>query len=177
MESTASTEGFNTPTHTSIPDTNDPGCDLNLDLELPTYSSLRTPVTSFIALKGGELGLHPQEKERNPNIYHDGWGGHWICTENKGMWLGFRNAVSGTYIGHNNDKRRNWRFIAKARHQDSWECFCAREHPSGGHVLLVKHWDEFLPMKIGGVDNKELVVDSEEKDGTVWEFIRVDSEI
>lgn len=40
-------------------------------------------------------------------------------------------------------------------------------------MLLVKHWSGFLPMKIGGEDNRELVVDNERKTGTAWEFIRV----
>lgn len=42
-------------------------------------------------------------------------------------------------------------------------------------MLLVKHWSGFLPMKIGGKDNKELVVDAEREGGTAWEFIRVDT--
>lgn len=87
------------------------------------------------------------------------------------MWFGFYNVVSGTYLGHNN----NGRFIATTKSHDEKECFCVRQHPGGGFLLLVKnHPGGFLPTKIGGNDDREPVVD-EEKTGTVWEFIRVDS--
>lgn len=180
-------EGCNTPTHTSV-------SDAGLDSDLPSYSSLnrttagtcpwkggtfiiRDPETKLvIVLKEGVLGLCPQEKEHGGDTYHYGRGSHWHCVENEGMWLGFYNIVSGTYIGHNNT-RSNWRFHAKARHHEEWEYFCVREHPDGGHVLLVKHWRNFLPMKVGGMENRELVVDAKTREGTAWEFIRVDSRI
>jgi hypothetical protein len=91
------------------------------------------------------------------------------------MWFGFYNTVSGTYIGHDNNKS-NWRFIAEAKSHKFWEYFCPRPHPDG-HILLVKHCDNFLPMRIGGKENRELVVGSPTEGGTPWEFIRVDSEI
>jgi len=180
-------DGCNTPTHTSIPDT----C---LDSELPSYSSLnratvgvcpwkgatfiiRDPKTNLIiALKEGILGLYPQEKEHSGGIYHYGRGSHWHCVENEGVWLGFCNAVSGTYIGHDNN-HSNWRFVAIGKRHAEWEYFCARQHPDGGYVLLVKHWGNFLPMKAGGKENTELVVDAKREGGTAWEFIRVDSRI
>ena len=46
-----------------------------------------------------------------------------------------------------------------------------RQHPDGGHVLLVKHRDGFLPMKAN--DEGELVVDSNRQEGTAWEFVWV----
>lgn len=125
---------------------------------------IRDPKSGLaIALKEGTLGLFP-------DVYHRGSGGRWRCVENDRLWLGFKNAVSGAYIGHNN----RGRFVAEEKSHDGWEWFCARQHPLGGHVLLVKHWSGFLPMKIGGEDNKELVVDTERKGGTAWDFITVE---
>ncbi|PYH90376.1 hypothetical protein BO71DRAFT_422338 [Aspergillus ellipticus CBS 707.79] len=96
-------------------------------------------------------------------------GTHWHCVENKNRWLGFYNAVSGTYIRHNNQKKE-WRFDANGKKHGDWESFCARECPGGGHVLLVKHWDGLLAMRAEG---GELVVDCKGEGGTAWEFVRV----
>lgn len=98
--------------------------------------------------------MFPQENEYGGGVYRYGGGSRWRCVESESLWLGLYNAVSGTYIGHNN----HGGFIATARNHDKWEYFCARQHPDGGHVLLVKHWGGFLPMKIGGKRNRELVV-------------------
>ncbi|GAD93498.1 conserved hypothetical protein [Paecilomyces variotii No. 5] len=185
--STSDDQECNTP-RTSIPD----GFP---DSELPSYPSLsrtrigtcpwkggtyiiRDPETKLvITLKEGVLGLCPEEKghPHTAGSYHHGRGSHWKCVENKGMWLGFYNSVSGTYIRHNNNKN-NWQFDAKGERHDKWERFCAREHPDGGHILLVKHFEDFRPMKIGGKDNRELVVGAEGEIGTPWEFIRVECE-
>lgn len=115
-------------------------------------------------LKEGVLGLFD-------GIYQYGGGSHWHCVENKYMWLGFYNVVSGTYLGHNN----NGQFIATTKSHVEKECFCARQHPGGSFLLLVKnHPGGFLLMKVGGKDDRELVAD-EGKTETAWEFIRVDS--
>lgn len=98
-------------------------------------------------------------------------GTHWHCHENKGMWLGFRNAVSGRFIG-NNGTGKHWRFICTAEEHDEWEKFMTRPHPDGGHLLLVKHGNCNLPMR--GADNGELVVERDTNAGTGWEFIKVD---
>ncbi|KAE8162814.1 hypothetical protein BDV40DRAFT_264471 [Aspergillus tamarii] len=195
--------GFNTPTHDTVSHVSSDGYgvpqhDGNIpqyispDAGLPSYSSvsesilgvcpwkggtyiIRDPKTKLvIALEKGVLGLYPEANEVE-SLYHYGRGSHWHCVENDRMWLGFYNAVSGTYIGHDN-RKNNWRFQAKAERHDEWEWFCARQHPDGGHILLVKHWNEFLPMRIGGKDGRELMVDAKREGGTVWEFIRVDSE-
>jgi hypothetical protein len=134
-----------------------------------------------IALKDGELGLHPDEKSPSDGVYSQyeyqyqhGRGSHWHCVQNDELWLGFRSSVSKQYIGHNNDKKdNNWRFVAKADRHRGWEYFCAREHPGGGHVLLVKHYDGFRSMNVGGVEGRELVVADKGEGGTAWDFIKV----
>ena len=90
-----------------------------------------------------------------------------------GMWLGFKNTVSAAYIGHN-DMQSGGRFQVNQLSHSERESFCARQHPDDGHVLLVKHGSGFLPMKAGGKAGTELVVDNDRKEGTRWQFIRVD---
>lgn len=91
-------------------------------------------------------------------------GHHWDCVEKNG-WLGFRNCVSGKFIGH--DSKGN--FIATVNHHQTHEYFCARKHPDGGYVLLMRHGDTMMKMAIAG-DEKTLVETKHE--GTRWEFIR-----
>jgi hypothetical protein len=116
------------------------------------------------------LGLYPQEK-LSGNFDFGQRGAHWRCHENSGMWLGFQNAVSGRFVGHNG-REWHWRFHCRGEWHDQWEYFVTRQHPDGGHLLLVKHWNSFLPMR--AADNGELVVERDTDAGTVWEFIKVD---
>jgi len=103
--------------------------------------------------------------------YHYDAASHWRCVENEKMWLGFYNDVSGTYLGH--DSKGQIR--ASATKHQAWEWFCPRQHPDGGQLLLIKDNDGFSPMKIGGKGNMELVVDSQRREGTTWEFITIDT--
>ncbi|KAL4879186.1 hypothetical protein BJY04DRAFT_194014 [Aspergillus karnatakaensis] len=137
---------------------------------------IRDPRTNLvITLRDGILKLQPDEKAPSNELtgtpYH-GRGSHWHCIENGDLWLGFRSAVSGCYIGHNNNKR-SWRFIAEVKHHKGWEYFCARAHPDGGHVLLVKHNNGFRGMKAGGVLGRDLCVCEPGESGTAWDFIKV----
>jgi len=153
-------------------------------VHLPQSLLTREPPSSFailrsglfITLKGGKLGLAPGDKGNTFVNCDDGRGSQWRCVENKDRWLGFKNAVSGEFIGHDNNKK-NWRFMAKAEAHREWEFFCVCQHPGGGYELLVKHWDGFRTMQVGGDDNRELVVAGEGHGGTAWEFFKIYSEI
>lgn len=123
-----------------------------------------------MALRDGVLGLYPEDEYGN-GMYRYGRDSYWHCVENEKGWLGFRNAVSGTYIGHNN-KRENWKLGATAVGHREWEWFCTRQHPDGGHVLLIKHNDGLKTTAVGGHRKRELVVGQGR--GTSWEFIKVD---
>ncbi|KAK3688133.1 hypothetical protein B0T22DRAFT_479406 [Podospora appendiculata] len=93
---------------------------------------------------------------------------HWACVEKKG-WLGFRNAASGAYLGH--DGRKNIR--ASAWRHDGWEYFCARRHVGGGgYVLLTTHWDALLKIGVEGEGEGVRLV-AREDGGSVWEFRKV----
>lgn len=183
ISSTSSGESRMTPTHTSLPSYADP--------EPPPYPApavvpphegatfiIRDPQSGLvITLKDGELGLAPANKESAFVNCDDGLGSHWRCIENKERWLGFKNAVSGEFIGHDNKKNENWRFIAKVKAHNYWEFFCVRQHPGGGHELLVKHNNGFRAMQVGGNHNRELMVAREGHGGIAWEFLKVYSEI
>ncbi|OQD80392.1 hypothetical protein PENANT_c036G03790 [Penicillium antarcticum] len=87
---------------------------------------IRDPNTELvIGLNEGILTLVP---ERNGYVC----GIYWLCVESENMWLGFRNAISGTYIGHDNKRK----FIADKKWHRGHESFCVRQHPDGGHVML-----------------------------------------
>jgi hypothetical protein len=93
---------------------------------------------------------------------------HWACMETKG-WLGFRNHVSGGFLGH--DKHGNLRCTA-SWHQ-TWEYFCVRMRPEGGYVLLMTHWDGLW--HVGIKEHGKLAKCGEGGSyGTIWEFVKVE---
>jgi hypothetical protein len=61
-----------------------------------------------------------------------GGGWHWVCVE-KDNWLGFRNHVTGAYLGCIGFSGVH----AQARQQTLTEFFCVRHHPRGGYLLLI----------------------------------------
>ncbi|KAK3324245.1 hypothetical protein B0T19DRAFT_428141 [Cercophora scortea] len=99
---------------------------------------------------------------------------HWACVEKKG-WLGFRNAASGAYLGHDGRMGRDGRkgIRATAWRHEGWEYFCARRHAGGGgYVLLTTHWDTLLKVAVEGEGEGVRVV-AREEGGSVWEFRKV----
>ncbi|TVY83086.1 hypothetical protein LSUE1_G003040 [Lachnellula suecica] len=86
---------------------------------------------------------------------------HWACVETKG-WLGFRNTVSGKFLGHDS-KGKLW--CSVDRHQ-GWENFCVRMTPEGGYKLLMTHWE-----RLWGIEKLAKLEDR--SDGIVWEFVKV----
>ncbi|RYP33100.1 hypothetical protein DL767_004885 [Monosporascus sp. MG133] len=94
-------------------------------------------------------------------------GAHWVCEGNDG-WLGFRNPVSGTYIGHD-DRGGFW---AKATAHKQWEYFCATRHPAGGYLLLKRRGDALWKMDVATDGSKFYETAGE---GTVWEFFKLRS--
>lgn len=95
---------------------------------------------------------------------------HWACVETKG-WLGFRNSVSGKFLGH--DEQGILRCSA-ARHL-GWEYFCVRMKPQGGCVLLMTEWDRLwhVGIKVEQDVEKLAKIADGGSGGLAWEFIRV----
>lgn len=115
----------------------------------------------LITITEGEVVL------QSPAEAQPGGGWYWVCVE-KGNWLGFRNHVSGNFLGHNGKSGLH----AKATQQKAHEYFCVRHHPHGGYTLLVKHPKGEELRQIGyASDGKTLV--EKEKDCTQWMFEEV----
>jgi hypothetical protein len=92
---------------------------------------------------------------------------HWACVETKG-WLGFRNVVSGRFLGHDNAGRLR---CTADRHQE-WEKFCVRMTPDEGYVLLMTHWERLWQVGITVERGVERLAKIGEP-GIVWEFVKI----
>lgn len=94
---------------------------------------------------------------------------HWECVETNG-WLGFRNNVSGKFLG-----REGGRLCCLVGRQQGREYFCARMRPDGGYVLLMTHWEKLfhVGMKLDQGVEKLAMGEVGGSDGIVWEFIKV----
>ncbi|CAG8950367.1 hypothetical protein HYFRA_00006860 [Hymenoscyphus fraxineus] len=173
-----SSSGANTPTSTIITGLNEHLKSMAIRNSAPwpgsTYLIRSYNTHQVITLKEGSLVLENQAGDAG------GW--KWACVEKKG-WLGFRNIVSGTYIGH--DSSRNFR--AAMPHHHAWEHFCVRPHPDGGYLILMLHGDTFWKMCEGPTGDRlvEKPFDGDSSgsppfldnaDGWVdgvWEFVKV----
>jgi hypothetical protein len=161
-----STVGPSTPPETVLAD--DPLHDFDTKA---TTSSVPWPGSTFIirnsltgqvlTLLSGQLILSPPGSRGSI---------HWKCVETKG-WLGFRNTVSGRFLGH--DARGN--LCCSAGEQKGWENFCVRLHPEGGYVLLMTHFERLwhVGSKVErGVETLAKTGDGG-NDGIIWEFVKV----
>ncbi|KAK2630260.1 hypothetical protein QTJ16_001080 [Diplocarpon rosae] len=95
---------------------------------------------------------------------------YWACVQGKG-WLGFRNTVSGRYLGHCVEGRLR----CAAGKQQGWENFCVRLTPEGGYVLLMTHHERLW--YVGSIQHqgreKLAKVSERIQDAIVWEFVKV----
>jgi hypothetical protein len=161
-----STIGPSTPPETVLAD--DPLHDFDTK---PTTSSVPWPGSTFIirhALTGQVLTLLSGQLVLSP----PGSRGsiHWKCVEAKG-WLGFRNTVSGRFLGH--DSRGN--LCCSAGEQKGWENFCVRLHPEGGYVLLMTHFERLWHVGSKVERGVEMLAKTGDggNDGIIWEFVKV----
>ncbi|PQE24592.1 hypothetical protein CJF31_00011245 [Rutstroemia sp. NJR-2017a BVV2] len=113
-----------------------------------------------LTLSEGHLHLEPQPPPAG------GW--HWACIERDG-WLGFRNCVSGTFMGHDGKGG----FHAKVTHHKCNEWFVTRAVPGGGHLILILHGDKWRRMGVAEGGREVLEVEKAGTEGTVWEFVKV----
>ncbi|KAI0397966.1 hypothetical protein F5Y17DRAFT_256072 [Xylariaceae sp. FL0594] len=104
---------------------------------------------------------------RNPE---PGLGWHWHCEEQRGGWTGFRQGVSGNYLGHDN----RGGFTVVASKMKGWECFALRPRQEGGYNLLLPDRSSLKGMGISGVNDPwpKLVLVTDMKDAAKWEFIK-----
>ncbi|KOC11209.1 hypothetical protein AFLA70_588g000450 [Aspergillus flavus AF70] len=171
MSTFTASETCYTPTHTTFSpaDHENQFTTTSLSLSPPLANEIfiiRQPKTDLaITLQNGNLCLHTLDIG-NAKC-------HWRVIENPNGWLGFRNVHSDMYIRHNNNIKRNWRFVADVPHHSWWECFITRPALEGRHELLVKHWDGFRGMRVGGIEGRELVITEQGERGVAWEFLKV----
>jgi hypothetical protein len=162
-----STVGPSTPPETVLAD--DP---LNFDTKANTNtSSIPWPGSTFIlrdafsghvlTLLSGSLSLSPPGSRGSI---------HWKCIETKG-WLGFKNTVSGRFLGH--DARG--KLTCSAGEQKGWENFCVRMHPEGGYVLLMTHFERLWHVGVRVERGVECLAKTGDggNDGIIWEFVKV----
>ncbi|MDI1489979.1 MAG: hypothetical protein OHK93_001178 [Ramalina farinacea] len=93
---------------------------------------------------------------------------YWACVETKG-WLGFRNIVSGKFLGHN----RKGQLSCHANGHGEWEHFCNRPRPHGGCVLLMEHFDSLRQIGMQEEQGEEKPAKIESGDGVGWEVLKV----
>lgn len=97
---------------------------------------------------------------------------HWRCVELKG-WLGFRNTISGRFLGHN----KNGRLCCTADRQQGWENFCVRMTPHENYILLMTHFERLwkVGLKVEGDVEKLVKMNSKDaEDAKIeWDFIKV----
>jgi len=95
----------------------------------------------------------------------------WACVETNG-WLGFKNLVSGKFLGHS----KNGRLQCSAERHLGWERFHVRPRREGGYVLLMTNWDDLWPVGIKVEQGVEYLAKFNKggSDGIIWEFIEVD---
>jgi len=130
-----------------------------------TFIIREVPSKRVISLQEGQVVLVESESD-------DCKSTHWECVENKG-WLGFRNPVSGKWLGHWTDDE----IICSQPDHLGWEFFCARRiSPEGGYVLLMRNGDDELwPVVIRPGHEGAMLAKANKRvgDGLVWEFIKV----
>ncbi|KAF3937800.1 hypothetical protein ABW19_dt0205833 [Dactylella cylindrospora] len=91
-------------------------------------------------------------------------GQQWECIMKEG-WLGFKNPVSGRFLGH--DSRGYLQ--ADAVEQHSWEEFCVRQHPEGGYVLFLRHYDGLEHI---GLSWGRLAKVGDSSSELLWDFVK-----
>ncbi|KAI6090677.1 hypothetical protein F4821DRAFT_228805 [Hypoxylon rubiginosum] len=143
----ASTPGVATPSHTS---TTTNSTDHLHSFTAPPYTGQTFAIRER---KSGRLLTLINGRIRLEHCTGEQGGWYWKCVEETG-WLTFRSLVSGEYLGFQGNRR-----------------FCARRHPEGGYLLMLKQGDD-LERIIIQEDNSVLLSPSEEK-GTLWDFEKV----
>ncbi|KAK3496423.1 hypothetical protein B0T13DRAFT_286260 [Neurospora crassa] len=117
--------------------------------------------------KGADPYLFPNSRAKQPCIVKGQCNWHWHCVENAG-WLGFRNAASGTFLGH--DMWQN--IIARVYKHQGWEFMTVRPAlERKGWYLMVTHWEKLH--KINYLEGPGVFEAKNPMEGTVWEFVRV----
>ncbi|CAG8976591.1 hypothetical protein HYALB_00002104 [Hymenoscyphus albidus] len=177
MSSASSTAGANTPTQSTFSESYEeisgyPHISHSHDIPWPgsAYVIRSCLERRVLTLAHGCLELKDQP------VHAGGW--KWECVEKDG-WLGFRNTVSGTYLGHDGAGT----FRATALRHAAWEYLGMRKCPEGGYLLLTVHGWKLRKMDTAKGSNT--LVETEmirsrsgidgiiREGGSLWEFVKV----
>ncbi|KAK3391461.1 hypothetical protein B0T20DRAFT_456647 [Sordaria brevicollis] len=137
------------------------------------------PDPDLISLqKKGFSGSSSSSVQQLPCIVKGQCNWHWHCVETAG-WLGFRNAASGTFLGH--DMWQN--IIARVQRHQGWEWMAMRPTPlpettdgkgSGfGWYLMVTHWEKLFKINFFEEERGGAFRATDSSEGTIWEFVKV----
>ena len=138
--------------------------DISFEVPVPGHVNIIKDVTTkrVIALHEGKIIL--TEPDWRDSFY-------WACTEVKG-WLGFKNTVSGRYLGHN---LQGW-IVCSANEQKGWEFFLPRVMPNRSYLLSMTHYDELrhLNSKIDKGTVRLTKLEDDETEQKQWQFLKMD---
>ncbi|KAH7418460.1 hypothetical protein BKA64DRAFT_654446 [Cadophora sp. MPI-SDFR-AT-0126] len=144
----------------------------DLDPVKSPKSSVPWPGNSYIirsAISGEVLTLNDGQVVLAPP---GGKGSiHWACVQTKG-WLGFKNTVSGRFLGHG----KHGNLICSAGKHQSWENFCVRMTPDGDYIILMTHFERLWHVGTKNDKGKEKLAKIGERmeEAMIWEFIKVE---
>ncbi|KAI1492981.1 hypothetical protein F5X96DRAFT_293740 [Biscogniauxia mediterranea] len=117
-----------------------------------------------LALRDGRLTLTHEAGESG------GCGWCWRCTErdDDGGWLGFRESVSGRYLGRDGAGG----MCARATRHRAWEALLLRPLRDGGYHILTCDWWKLRRVALAP-DGEALVESRDKREAVRWEFIEV----
>lgn len=124
-----------------------------------TYKIHHPNTGRVLSLVDGNVQLQVQDHLKAPG----GWS--WTCVEKNG-WLGFKNYVSGTFLGLAGNPKNTLQ--AKVTHHKAYEWFCVRHCPCGGYHLLVHYYGKDELWKLACKDSTTLTIT--EGHGAKWKF-------
>ncbi|KAI0867645.1 hypothetical protein GGS24DRAFT_267648 [Hypoxylon argillaceum] len=174
--------GINTPSHTTEARDSKPAHDTASTYSHASSSTFTmSNAVASVPEAGGTYMIRELGSDRvltilNGNLtvqLNDGTGGgwHWHCEENEIGFIGFRNAVSGRYLGHNNKGG----YIARSKKMRTKELFLLRPRNQGGYNLCIAPWVRLKPMGIADEDGPtpKLVHASSYDKAVHWAFVSV----
>ncbi|QPH06298.1 hypothetical protein C2857_004677 [Epichloe festucae Fl1] len=119
-----------------------------------------------LAVVNGKLELQACD---GTGTFGSQWHWHWDCSLKNG-WLGFRNRVTGRYLGYESNKRNPTGEISnEAIEHGAFERLHASRSSDGSHILYAPYHDELRRIKSGVTGEFFLG----KIGGIEWEFIKV----
>ncbi|KAI0426775.1 hypothetical protein F5Y09DRAFT_317978 [Xylaria sp. FL1042] len=168
-----------TPTHTTRPDSN-----MHERCASPSYKSFTINGMCEVPEPGWIYMIRDIDSEKAitllegrltlefPSGTRGGW--QWTCEELPDGWIGFREVVSGRFLGRDN----RGGFYAQATKLKAWESFVLRPRELGGYNLCVKNWSALTAIAVSNLISlsPKLVEASTADDAARWEFVKVEVE-